>query len=183
MTSPWLQTASGAAYDLLNPDPATITLPDTSHALSLICRYTGHARDFYSVAQHLVLGARALRARGHAEGVQRSYFGHDMHEAVTGDVASPIKRAIGPAWGAFERVHEIAFRTRFGMPLDLSADVKAMDLAMLETERRALLDPSPRPIGDGWPAVDPVEGLVIYTWNPDRARAEFLAEAARLGVT
>lgn len=180
--SPWLQTASGAAYDLLNPDPQSITLGDTAHALARICRYTGHVSRFYSVAQHCVQGARALRSRGEHVGIQRAFLLHDAHEAVTGDVASPIKRCLGETWRSFERTHEIAFRTRFVVPRDMPEAIKAMDLAMLETERRALLGPSPRPLGDGWPVVEPVEDLVIYPWIPAVAEAEFLIEAARLEV-
>jgi hypothetical protein len=56
--TPWLQTASGARYDLVTPEPSTIVLQDVAHALAHLGRFTGHARTLYTIAQHSVLGAR-----------------------------------------------------------------------------------------------------------------------------
>jgi hypothetical protein len=51
----WIQTYTGKAFEPLNPDASLICIEDIAHALSNICRYTGHVRQFYSVAQHSVL--------------------------------------------------------------------------------------------------------------------------------
>ena len=53
----WIQTYTGRAFDLLDPRPEQIDPLDIAHALSQICRFTGHVREFYSVAQHSVLVA------------------------------------------------------------------------------------------------------------------------------
>ena len=50
-----IQLYSGVYFDPLNPDPALITIEDIAHALSLQCRYAGHCRYHYSVAQHCCL--------------------------------------------------------------------------------------------------------------------------------
>src|SRR5688572_16807572 len=108
MSRPYLLTASGIRIDLLGPRPEDVTLPDVAHALARICRYTGHVRSaHYSVAQHSVYVSQHLRDQGHGLGIQRQGLLHDAHEAYTGDVASPIKRAMreigGPrAGGAWD---------------------------------------------------------------------------------
>lgn len=48
----WIQTYSGQRFDPINPDPAAIRSVDIARALSMVCRYTGHVRRFYSVAEH-----------------------------------------------------------------------------------------------------------------------------------
>ena len=55
-----MQTFSGIAVDLKNPDPNTILVPDLAHHLSQICRFTGACRKTYSVAQHSVFVSRLI---------------------------------------------------------------------------------------------------------------------------
>lgn len=184
MTAPWIQTRSGAAIDLLDPDPTTIVLADLAYALAHLNRYTGHT-GAYSVAQHSVLVARALRDEGHTEGVQRAGLMHDAHEAIVGDVSSPVKRALVAIvrdvdpWHELERRAARAVASRFGLPRDLPQAVKIMDLRMLLAEARDLLAPPPRPWGidvEPWP-------IRIARWQALDARDVFLDECSRLGVT
>lgn len=145
MTRPWLQTYSGERYDLLEPDATVIRVEDVAHALSQINRYTGHTDRPYSVAQHSVCGAEWSWPRGHVwipelgrymspREFARQVLLHDAHECVTGDVASPIKKALGEPWRVFEDLHEHAFRERFGLALHRLPDaVKVVDTRMLAT--------------------------------------------------
>ncbi len=182
--TPYLQTFTGSTYDLERPDPASISLLWAVPALAQICRYTGHPRRFYSVAQHCVIGTRVLRDQGHSEGTQRYFLVHDLHESVTGDVASPIKKAIGPAWHAFEEKHRLCFARRFGISRDVLAAVKVCDLRMLITERDqclAALRPGER--NDGWPpGVEAYPDVRIYPWTVEVARREYEIECQRLAV-
>jgi len=203
VTSPRLQTRSGQAYDLLNPDPSTIILDDVAHALAHLARYTGHASGLYTVAQHSVLGARVLRHEGHSDGVQRAFLLHDAHECVTGDVASPIKRAIAvlfeetifaavprkrwmiepsDPWTRFEERHRCAFARRFSAPRDLPKSVKDMDLRMLMTEARDLMVDPPQPWGVPADPIEPSTLRITRCWSPREAKGEFLEECGRLGV-
>jgi hypothetical protein len=185
VTEPYIRTFSGLRHDLLNPDPDSISILDIAHALSQICRFTGHTGKFYSVAQHSVIVAKRLRDTGHGIGIQRQGILHDAHEAYTGDVASPIKLALeclSPpgafgAWADFESRHASAVRTRFRLPCELSPAVKQADLVALVTEARDFMIPCP---GD-WPNVQPMEQK-IYEWNPAVARGMFLEECERCGV-
>src|SRR5690242_1952599 len=59
--SPWIQTYSGVAFDLLAPTPEMISIVDIAHSLSRLCRYTGHVISAnYSVAEHSILVASLL---------------------------------------------------------------------------------------------------------------------------
>ncbi|MFN9113590.1 MAG: phosphohydrolase, partial [Bacteroidota bacterium] len=54
----WIQTFSGIAFWPLDPKPEHVRIADIAHALSMKCRYNGHTRKFYSVAEHSVLVSR-----------------------------------------------------------------------------------------------------------------------------
>lgn len=45
--SPTIETASGRGFNFLAPTPEMIDIDDIAHALSHLCRYTGHCREFY----------------------------------------------------------------------------------------------------------------------------------------
>lgn len=51
----WIETFTGRQFFPLEPDFEQVDIRDIAHALSMKCRYTGHVREFYSVAQHSVL--------------------------------------------------------------------------------------------------------------------------------
>lgn len=134
---PWLQTRQGQIYDLVNPDPKTIVLSDVCFHLERINRYSG-AVD-YTVAEHLVYCYE--RTKGMDNVVRRAVVAHDLHEAFIGDVPSPVKKALGPAWAEFEKVHELAFRDRFNIYSDdeVQKAVRIVDARALLSERRDLL--------------------------------------------
>lgn len=56
----WIQVHSGGQFWPLDPRADEVKITDIAHALSLICRFTGHTKEFYSVAQHSVLVARTV---------------------------------------------------------------------------------------------------------------------------
>lgn len=95
-----IETYSGRAYDFENPDPESIVLEDIAHALSNACRYAGHTKRFYSVAEHSVLVSRILEASGYDFWSTVGLF-HDAHEAYVWDAPRPIKPLLGPD---FERL-------------------------------------------------------------------------------
>ncbi len=55
MEGSWIQTYTGICFNPFLPDPKDITLEDIAHALSMMCRYNGHTKEFYSVAEHCVI--------------------------------------------------------------------------------------------------------------------------------
>ncbi|MGO4379664.1 metal-dependent phosphohydrolase [Pseudoduganella sp. RAF19] len=164
--SPEIFTQSGRYFSFTNPSESDFDIGDIAHALSNICRFTGHVREFYSVAQHSVLVSLAVPPKYAMAGLL-----HDATEAFIGDVASPLK-AILPDYKAIEKRIEEAVLTRFGVDPLLPPEVKQADMVLLATERRDLM-----PEGAGyWPCLTGVTPLdfEIVPLTPEQAKAAFL---------
>lgn len=129
----WMLTFTGQAIDPLHPDPACIDPLDIAHALSQVCRFAGHTREFYSVAQHSVL-VSALVPEEHG----LAALLHDAAEAYLCDLPSPLKRAL-PGYCEIEHRMQEAIALRFGIPATPDTAVKHADLVALATERRDLM--------------------------------------------
>lgn len=82
-----IQTMSGKLVDPTCMEPDDIDIIDIAYALSLQCRWNGHIRKFYSVAEHSVLVSYFV-----PENLRLIALLHDASEAYTGDIASPIKK-------------------------------------------------------------------------------------------
>ncbi|MEJ7824940.1 MAG: hypothetical protein WKF48_05900 [Solirubrobacteraceae bacterium] len=80
--------------DLYAPDPATLSLRDVARGLAYTCRYGGHVKNYYSVAEHSVLVRDLLRWQGGSPDVLRAALFHDAAEAYLGDVVAPLKWAL-----------------------------------------------------------------------------------------
>ena len=187
MTAPWLQTASGRAFDLVNPDAAAVDFAvDIPEALARIPRFTGHVRaGAYSVAQHCVLGADLLFAETSRPDLAASFLLHDAHEAYLGDIATPIVWAMNAvqaerdmAVGTVTPSRMIALLkarldaviyARAGIvwpdPLSTRETIKLWDARMLITERDHLLGRSPRPWGlDHLQPIQPRGAIKVWPW-------------------
>ncbi|MFC4230551.1 hypothetical protein ACFOW1_01525 [Parasediminibacterium paludis] len=47
-----IRTYTGLYMNVFDPTPEMICIEDIAHALSHQCRFSGHTKQFYSVAQH-----------------------------------------------------------------------------------------------------------------------------------
>ena len=168
----WIQTHSGHQFYPLDPNPLQITILDIAHALSNVCRYTGHVMRFYSVAEHSVIVSRYVPRELALWGLL-----HDAAEAYLVDVPSPIKGRLEGYAEIEERVEE-AVCERFKLPWPMPYEVKRIDHAILADEQTQLMvnPPAPR-----WFPERPL-GVVLECWPPERAKAEFLARYSALMV-
>lgn len=128
-----MQTFTGKLIDLSNFREEDVRLPDISHALSIINRFTGHSKVPYSVAQHSVMVSRITEPEYALWGLM-----HDASEAYLGDVATPLKNLL-PGYRELEehvqRTIARVFRLRWPMP----PEVKEADVRALAAEKRDLI--------------------------------------------
>jgi uncharacterized protein len=175
---PYLQTVSGRWVNPFDPDPAQLDAGDIARALGNLCRFGGHSRVFYSVAQHCVIVSRVVEERGGDVEDAFAALMHDAGEAYLGDMPHPLKHrsALGAAFRDAERLLEEAIRDRFGIRANVR-EIKAVDRALLATERRAFSAEAWH-----WPELEDVAplDLEIVPWPPDRAADEFAKRYAEL---
>lgn len=171
----WILTRSGRKFDLANPTADMVDPTDIAHSLSMQCRFNGHTRHFYSVAQHCVLVADLVPAEH-----QLAALLHDATEAYVGDLVRPLKEGMGQYYGNLgiacvyaateDRVWQ-AICDRFDLDPILPACVKHADLAALATEKRDLMPEHPEP----WPCLEGVEpnAVPIDPWQPSQAAIHY----------
>jgi hypothetical protein len=168
-TSNWIQTYTGGKFFPLDPDPAGIKIEDIAHALSNQCRFTGHVREFYSIAQHCVLVSRHCDPTDALWGLL-----HDASEAYICDLSRPVK--YHPQLSAYkdvERELQAAVAKRFGLSLPEPTSVKLADKRLLFTERRDLMTFM---ADAGWGMGLEAEPLAekIEPWLPREAEYQYL---------
>jgi len=175
---PFIQTLSGRRVNPLDAAPEDIEPGDIAQALSNICRFGGHSRFFYSVAQHSVIVCDLLEERGAAPDELMAALLHDAAEAYLGDLPHKHRSELGAAFRVAEKRLEAVIAERFALP-DASARVKPLDRALLATERRTFSD-----VAWHWPELDGAEelDLEIEPWFPARAREEFTSRYERIAA-
>lgn len=171
-TGDWICTFTGIKFYLTDPHPADVDIADIAHALSMACRYGGHCREFYSVAQHSVQVFDYISDRfPHDYKAHAWALLHDAAEAYLGDMVRPLKVAM-PAYKALEEKVELIVLKGLGIP-EPSAEIRAMvkhaDDVLLMTERRDLVNHG----GTAWtPRAEPLDEMIV-AWDSRTARRSF----------
>lgn len=168
---PSIQTHSGTMVDLVNPDPDTINIYDIAHALSYICRFTGHLNEFYSVAQHSVMVADLL-----PENLKLTGLLHDAAEAYTGDMSSPLK-SVCHDYRVIQKNFEKVIAKKYRTINPLPQLVKDADVQALATETQ-LFSVYPNWVKN---YANPLD-VQIVPWTPDRAKELFLEKFTELSA-
>jgi hypothetical protein len=95
----------------------------------LFCRFTGHSRRFYSVAQHSHLASRLVAVPADewdANEVRLWALLHDASEAYLCDIATPVKRQ-PHGYAEAEEILMGAIARRFGLSWPMPKTVKEVD--------------------------------------------------------
>lgn len=169
---PTILTVTGSYFDFADPEGSPFGILDIAHALSHLCRFTGHVRRFYSVAEHSVHCSHLVPAEDALAALL-----HDAPEAFLGDVSRPLKSLL-PGYRELEARIEPVVLARFGLPPVLPPSVKVADRDMLLLEQRQAMGNF-----DNWPELgDEVPDVVLGFWEPEVAMARFLARYRELAV-
>jgi 5'-deoxynucleotidase YfbR-like HD superfamily hydrolase len=175
----WIITYTGEKFYHLNPQPEMVHINDIAHALSQTCRWTGHSKFHYSVAQHswycsyLVPVEDALAA-----------LLHDSSETYLGDMNRPLKHftPAGPAYLEIEEQVERVIFEKFGVPYPLPESVKEADTQMLYAEKAQLMrvTEATKYEAKKWGRDETEANVRIERWTPRRAEKMFLKRFAEL---
>lgn len=131
----WTQTYSGLAFDLENIDQRKIKIIDIAHSLSLQCRYNGHCKTFYSVAEHCY-----RMSIWDLPGDPLARLMHDAAEAYIGDIVRPMKEMLGDDIKIIEGQIQRAINDKYRITYS-TIEIKKADEIMLATEKRDLMAP------------------------------------------
>ena len=182
-SSPWdspgvVETYTGRSFDLFDPGPGDVHLPDIAAGLAHTCRLDGHCQTFYSVAHHSLHVSRELAGAGAGSRLALLGLLHDGGEAYVGDVPRPLKTNVE----AIERVETDVLEAVWtaldvAPPTDAEwSRVMAADDRLLAYEADTLLEDA------SWAGESADLDYELHSAAPERIREQFLARAERLGA-
>lgn len=169
----WIETFTGRRFWPLDPQVSDVVIEDIAHALSMLCRYNGHCRCFYSVAEHSVHVAAYMAKTPigqYDRDLQLAALLHDAAEAYLADVPSPIKPFLTNYYEAEARVEKV-IAVAFGLDMaEASPFIKRIDTRIRVDESKALM-----PRASDWSdTLGRPLGITILGWSPAEAEARFL---------
>jgi len=183
MKDAWIQTYTGKMVRIFDFDESQVCIEDIAHALSRQCRFGGHCRPFYSVAEHSVRVYNLMTSMYNSLGTINCYtkffaLMHDAAEAYLGDMPRPIKK-VCPWYGEIEenvmQVILLEFKIEHYSDVNKFVDRDLVQLAddiLLVTERRDLMTLT----NENWGMARTVLPLknTIIPYCPDEAKRLFL---------
>lgn len=169
----FIETFTGGEF---HPHKPQFNLDDIAHALSNNCRFNGHCRRFYSVAEHSVMVANIME-RYLCEGDPLEGLLHDGSEAYMSDMPAPYKQFL-PDFQEMDRAIESSLREAWGLPAAPTPACKKADWLALFVEAYTLL-PSKGvifndPYGLREEALQIMGQFTVWCLPPENAREYFL---------
>ena len=166
---PWIETYTQKKFDILNFSKDDISLLDIAHSLALQCRYNGHCRKFYSVAEHSCLIAdHAFNIHGKQTALYALL--HDASEAYVCDLPRPIKPQLKEYYVIEHRIQEAIEEKYIGkIPPEVRACIKNLDQRILLDEKALLMGKNL-----DWHLPGQPLNVEIKNWDWRKAEMEFL---------
>lgn len=163
----WCQTFSGRQFWPLDPKAEDICIIDIAYALAKTCRYNGHCRKFYSVAEHSYLVSLHVPEQFALWGLL-----HDSAEAYVGDIPRPMKQL--EVFKCIKMVEAKIMKVIIELfdlhPGTEPKEVKMIDQALLADEKNQIMAAEPAP----WYLPQEQLGIKLHCWNPEEAAENFL---------
>lgn len=149
-----IRTYTGKYISPIDILPEQVDLIDIAHALSMQCRFGGHTKEFFSVAQHCVFVSRRFADKK----LNLAGLLHDAAEAYIIDLPKPIKELL-PDYNKMEERVMWAVAEHFGLSKSHFDAVKHADKEALEYE---------------WENIVVTNTFAFRCWSPDEAFNDFI---------
>lgn len=156
---------NGSVVDLgQDLDTSKVGILTISSALSKICRFNGHTREFYSVAEHSIYVASRFTDRD----LKRVALLHDAAEAFIGDISRPLKTQIVGLDEIEERLWK-GLMSLYNLPEQIPEDVREVDDALCRQELNELVACKEREcnsvVVDTFRCWSPKEAFIAFNHN------------------
>jgi hypothetical protein len=173
-TGYYIRTFTGRQLYWARVEDHDYDIRDIAHALAMKCRWSGHTKQFYSIAQHSIAVANLVEPEHKLAALL-----HDASEAYMPDFPSPLKwylidTGFTQLKGIEARV-DVAIAVKFGLPTPRHSSIKTADILMLGAEHRDLM-----PHGAETEHM-PCDGIpTLVPMSPEESEQAFLAEYYRI---
>lgn len=154
-----IRTNTGLFINVFEPTIDMISAEDIAHAQSHQCRWAGHIKRFYSVAQHSVM---CMQLAENEDKIAALF--HDGSEAYLLDIPTPIKSRM-PEYKEIEHKLMLVIAQKFGFKYPLNKELKHIDRYMLQLE---------------WDNLADGHNISFKCWTPEEAKENFLSAYYKL---
>ncbi len=163
----WIQTFLSKKYFPLDPRPEDVEIEDIAHSLSFLCRYNGHIKKFYSVAEHCWIISHVVPPELALKGLL-----HDASEAYMSDIPRPFKYSVElKKFREVEHLNSKVIYNKFGLSDDEPAIIKEFDGRIITNEKHSLFNTIHPEFTDTLPRI---KGIRIRGWSPKTAKLRYL---------
>ena len=147
------RTFTGIYMNVFEPTPEMIDIVDIAHGLSNQCRFAGHTKEFYSVAQHSIHVCELA-----PDELKLQALVHEGSEAYMCDMPGPIKKRLPDYLKIEENLMNMIAR-KFGFDWPMNENVKNADKTMLVFEwDNIVLNRFP----ENWRPMNPMEAKAKF---------------------
>ena len=142
-----IKTFTSKTINFDKVEKSEIDIVDIAHALSLTCRFNGHIKNFYSVAEHSVLASYQTEIATDYPEILLFVLLHDASEAYLNDIVRPVKHLLPDYLALEEKLQAYIELTLLikplGIPIEFKkiaaeAIIKYYDSLMLIAEQKKL---------------------------------------------
>lgn len=131
---PYVTMRDGWVVTFRNPKPHQIRVDDIAWHLARCCRYNMHIWQWYSNAEHCILGTKYASSKQ----VARYFLTHDAAEYIYGDLTSPVKRLLPEYKKLIDEFQDFLWTLLCGAPItpEIAEEVHVIDLGITASEMR-----------------------------------------------
>lgn len=168
----FMRTFTGQHFYPLAPRIEDMFLADVAHHLAMQVRFNGATKDFYSVAEHCVIGSFLVPTEDAFE-----FLMHDAEETWLGDLIRPLKNhcILGFEYKRIAGPIDSLVRQKWGMLAGQPDTVRRVDQAMCAMEMQQIFrDPPQDTDFSVWKDIVGSAGVPLHFWSWREAEFQFL---------